>query len=98
MGADAGPAAEPEPEHAGRGAGGRGAHGAAVAEAPRPGPWAAAAAAAAGRAAGRRGRAVLERLVQLEGEVSSRGATPALGSTPLPAGRARGGSGARSPG
>ena len=101
VGADAGQAAEPEPEHAGRDAGGWGARGAAVAEAPRPGPWTAAAVAAAGRATGRRGRAVLERPVQLEGEVSPRGASPALASTPLPRGpSARGleGPGARFPG
>lgn len=81
--ADAGPAAEPEPEHAGRGAGGWGARGAAVAAAPRPGPWTPTAGRAPGRAAGWRERAVLERPVQLEGEVSPRGAT-GPGSPRLP--------------
>lgn len=71
--ADAGRAVNPL-EHAGRSAGGPGARRAAVAAAPssRPGPApaSAAAAAVAGGAAGRRGRTVLQRPMQLEGEVS----------------------------
>lgn len=75
--------AEREPEHAGRGAGGRGARGAAVGTTPRPRPRPAAGHAVRG-AARRRGRAVLERPVQLEGKVSPRGATPALSPRPSP--------------
>lgn len=64
------------PEHAGCGVGGPEARGAAVASVP--GPWAgsapaATAAVAASSAAGRRERAVLQRPVQLEGEVSLAG-------------------------
>lgn len=70
MGADTKSAPTP-PEHAGRGAGNRGARGAAVAAAPRPGRGPApSASAASGGAAGRRGRAVFQRPMQLEGEVS----------------------------
>lgn len=86
------------PEHAGCGVGGPEARGAAVASVP--GPWAgsapaATAAVAATAAAGRRERAVLQRPVQLEGEVSLGGrfqrGPPGPGREPSAAGGRAGG-------